>query len=275
MAILLVKIIFICIVVYCFIVIFAFFFQEKMMYFPSGTFGKCPEAEKTGVVPVREDGTRFYLRKTQNASFWMIFFHGNAGCACDRMYFMDMFGDLPANLAVFEYPGYGGDTRKPGESIILQEALNLVRYIRKEYSDSLPVYLAGESLGTGVVTWLAGETDVNGLILISPYTSIADVAAAHYPILPVRLLSRNRFPADVWAANVDIPVLAFHGKDDTVIPIRFAREQISSFKKDADLFEIENTGHNDILLSGRELIRSEVGKFTGSSGDSRLIPFNP
>ena len=261
MAALIVKIILTCLAAYCIVVILAFLFQDKMMYFPAGEFGKCPEAERMGVKAVENGNVRFYVRKADRPKLCMVFFHGNAGSACDRMYFIDMFEELPADLVVFEYPGYGGDPRKPGETVILEEALALINILQSDYSDQLPVFLAGESLGTGVATWLAGQTQIKGLVLISPYTSIVDVAAAHYPFLPVRLLSRNRFLAEHWAKNVNTPAIAFHGKKDTIIPIRFARQQIEHFKGDARLVELENTGHNDILVNGRESIQSRVKQF--------------
>ena len=256
------KIIITCIAAYSLIVVLAYFFEEKMMFFPSGKFGDCPEADHLGVKAVRAQSCRYYVRKVENPSFRMIFFHGNAGCACDRMYFIEMFKDLAADLVVFEYPGYGGDSKKPGQQIILDEAMQLLHHLQNELSTPVSTYLAGESLGTGVATHLAAEGEAAGLILISPYTSIVDVAAAHYPFLPVRLLTRNRFPAGKWAESVNVPVIAFHGKNDTIIPIRFAREQIANFKGKASLIELDNTGHNDILISARERIKTEVAEFT-------------
>ena len=258
---LIVKILLTCLAAYCIILVLAYFLQEKMMFFPSGEFGKCPQAEHMEVSAVEAGNLRFYIRKADRPELCMVFFHGNAGSACDRMYFIEMFKDLPADLVVFEYPGYGGDPRKPGENMILEEALALIKHLQSTFSEKTPVFLAGESLGCGVVTYLAGQTRVKGLILISPYTSIVDVAAAHYPFLPVRLLARNRFPAGEWAQNVKDPAIAFHGKIDTIIPIRFARQQMENFQQEAQLVEIENTGHNDILVNGRELIRSRVKQF--------------
>jgi len=45
----------------------------------------------------------------------------------------------------------------------------------------------GFSLGTGVAVTVAAEQPVAKLILEAPYTSLADVAASHFRIVPVRL----------------------------------------------------------------------------------------
>ena len=51
--------------------------------------------------------------------------------------------------------------------------------------------LWGESLGTAVAIALAAEKPVSKLILDAPFTSAADLAAAIYWFLPVRLLMRD------------------------------------------------------------------------------------
>ena len=66
--------------------------------------------------------------------------------------FFDLLSGGDAHIALFEYPGYGGDAAKPGEAVICEQALALVRQI-KERSGGLPVSLMGEPLGTGVATW--------------------------------------------------------------------------------------------------------------------------
>ena len=59
-----------------------------------------------------------------------------------------------------------------------------------------PVYLVGESLGSGVASYLAGtySNQIAGLILISPFSSLTDVAQHHFPLLPVRWFLVDRFP---------------------------------------------------------------------------------
>jgi len=248
--------------IYGLIVLAVFVFQNRLMFFPSGAkFGNCPAAEQSGMEAVREGNTRYYVRRASPSSPWIVVFHGNAGSACDRIYFAELFRSLDANIVLFEYPGYGGDSRKPGQTLILDEARRLIHHVRDKTPDGTRLFLLGESLGTGVAVWLAGEMPVAGLILVSPYTSIVDVAAAHYFWLPVRLLLKNRFPADRWAEKVEAPVIAFHGKQDRIIPIPFARRQIKNFTGRADLFEIDDAGHNDITVTAGRFIRDEVRRF--------------
>lgn len=248
----------------CYIVITAlfYFFQEKMLFFPSGpAFGRCPQMDRYGARAVESGAVRYYLKENPAAVNWIIVFHGNAGNACGRTYFFDLFDGECSNIVICEYPGYGQDKKRPGEAEIRRAALALITHVKGLPAGRLPVYLAGESLGTGVATWAATQAEVSGLILISAYTTISKVARHHYPWLPVTALLKHPFPAETWAAACDTPALLFHGKADEIIPVKFAREQARQFKGDVRLVEIENCGHNDIVDTGRRIIRENIREF--------------
>ena len=252
---------------YGLIVVAMYFFQEKMMFFPGGAgFGKCRAMEVSGARAVQADGVRYYLREQEGAEFWLVVFHGNAGNACDRTYFFNLFRDFKANMVVLEYPGYGDDPARPGEKAFCDGAVKLVSHLRKNDRDNRPVFLVGESIGTGAATWAATKGGVDGLILISAYTSLADVAQAHYFWLPVKMLMRHPFRADLWAGETDTPAILFHGVKDDIIPIKFARQQVNNFKGQAELVEIPNCGHNDIVDAGEGVIREKVGAFIKALG---------
>lgn len=247
---------------YALVLVALYVFQHKMLFFPSpGRFGDCPEMERRNARAESVKGLRYYLKTTPDPDAWIVIFHGNAGNACYRTYFLDLLAAFNTNLIIFEYPGYGKDLNAPGESIFLEQALSLIVHINTQNPQHLPIYLMGESLGTGVATFVATQTDIHGLILISPYPSIVQIAQYHYPFLPVRFLLKHTFPAHVWAGQTSTPVIAFHGSDDDIIPIHFARLQILNFKNKKELTEINNCGHNDIMDIGEKIIQGKIRSF--------------
>lgn len=247
---------------YALVLVLLYFFQDKLLFFPgSGSFGACPEMEQRGASAQTASGIRYYALEKKAPDNWIVIFHGNAGNAGDRAYFFDLLKDLNSNMVVFEYPGYGKDWNKPGEKIFLSQALELVFLIKGLDKKSLPIYLMGESLGTGVATWVAGQTEISGLILISPYPSIAAVAQYHYPWFPVKFLMKHKFSADDWAGRTTTPAILFHGINDDIIPIQFAREQYLNFKGEKELVEIESCGHNDIVDIGEKMIQQKIRNF--------------
>ncbi len=247
---------------YCFILVLFYLFQEKMIFFPGpARFGDCREMELRGTQAESSGDVRYYIRKKPSPDNWIVIFHGNAGNACDRTYFLELLLDFNSNLVVFEYPGFAQDGNKPGEALILDKAVALIRHIETLNPSGLPIYLLGESLGTGVATYAATRTKISGLILISAYTSLARVGQYHYPWLPVKRLMKHRFEASAWAGQTLTPALLFHGTADDTIPIRFAREQSACFKGHKEMVEIPGAGHNDITDVGATIIRGKIRLF--------------
>src|SRR5690606_21254788 len=69
------------------------------------------------------------------------------------------------------------------------------------------IVLMGESLGGGVMVDLAASDGARALILENTFTSLPDVAAFHYPWLPVRTLMRTRFDSLSKIGNYHGPLL--------------------------------------------------------------------
>ena len=65
----------------------------------------------------------------------------------------------------------------------------------------------GRSLGTGIATALASQRTVAGLVLVTPYDSIANVASDRYPWLPVHLLIKDSYDSATGIRQVEAPVL--------------------------------------------------------------------
>ncbi len=239
-------------IAYCLFVIVIYFTQGSLLFFPDNRdFSACPELETYNshphIIQQGNEEIRFYLRHQTDAKAWVIHFHGNAGGACDRSFVLENLGDLALNIILAEYPGYAGDANKPGEKAFLSNARALLNHVEEQNNHDLPIFLYGESLGTGISIKLASEFDIEGLILQSPYTSIAEVGQHHYPYLPVKLLAKHKFTADKWAKEVKSDVIVLHGKRDRIIPIEFGKKLSTSFTGKVDFQEFPDRGHNDMV----------------------------
>ena len=101
----------------------------------------------------------------------------------------------------------------------------------------------GESLGSGVAVALAARRKVGAVVLDSPYSSLADVASAHYWMFPVRALLCDTFESDRRNGRVVAPVLMAHGTQDEVIPIRFGEKLFALANAPKEFWRVEGTGH--------------------------------
>ena len=252
---------------YLALVFLVYLFQDHLLFFPQKrAFAECDLARMAGFETVDtragEQKVRLFVHEKPDARVWIIMFHGNGSTACDSIYYWDALRALPANFAFAEYPGYQGDESvRSSQPALLENATAIYDFIAARNRSRLPVVGFGESLGTGVVTYLATVREVRGLVLRTPYTSIADVGAGHYPFLPVRWLMRNPFPAAEWAPKVKGPVLILHGTRDDTIPLSNAREQAKRFQTAPTFVTIEGANHNDLSEVDPKLLFGSVRSF--------------
>lgn len=151
----------------------------------------------------------------------LVVFHGNAGHALHRDDYALGFERLGAGgkweVWLFEYPGYGARSGEPGRESFAKAARAALAELRSR--DARPLFLLGESLGAGVASDLAAEpaNAIAGLVLITPWASLADAARMHFPLLPVRLILRDRWDNIAALEQFRRPVaVLIAGRDEIV-----------------------------------------------------------
>jgi uncharacterized protein len=113
-----------------------------------------------------------------------------------------------------------------------------------------PIFLVGESLGTGVASYLAGKYPdrISGVVLLAPYNRLTDVAQYHMPLLPVWLMLVDRFPSQNFLRNYRGPVAILVGGKDGVVPAKFGRRLYNSYAGPKRLWEIPDGNHETAML---------------------------
>jgi pimeloyl-ACP methyl ester carboxylesterase len=178
---------------------------------------------------------------------------GNAGHALHRAFYRDLFarraamGDPVVEVFLLEYPGYGPRPGRPNETSLTAAAREAVRALRAE--NDLPVLLLGESIGSGPAAAAAAAEAVAGLWLITPFSALTDVAAHHYPWLPVRWLLRDRFDNAAALAAYAGPVAILLAEHDEVVPARLGRRLTAELAGPGRVREQPGARHNTLDLS--------------------------
>ena len=226
-----------------------YFAQRSLMYFPDRTrtppaAAGLPQAQE--VMLDTADGERVIAWHVppRGDRPVVLYFHGNGGALNLRV---DRFQRLTADgtgLLALSYRGYGGSTGKPTEAGLIADARAIYAFAATRYPGRIAAW--GESLGTGVAVALASEKPVTRLILESPYTSTADIAAANYWFLPVRLLMKDQFRSDERIAQVKAPVLILHGEADGIIPIVYGERLYALVPGKKQLSRFPKGSHNDL-----------------------------
>jgi fermentation-respiration switch protein FrsA (DUF1100 family) len=223
--------------------------QRGMMYLPDTTrtppaAAGLPQAEE--VTLTAADGEKliaWHVRPGEGRPV-ILYFQGNGGGLSLRA---RRFRNLAADgfgLLALAYRGYGGSTGSPSETGLMLDAAAAYAFAADRYgADRIVVW--GESLGTGVGVALAAERPVARVLLESPFTSTADIAAASYPIVPVRLLMKDQFRSDERIAKVTAPVLVLHGVRDGIVPISYGQRLYNLIRSPKRFISLPTAGHND------------------------------
>ena len=175
--------------------------------------------------------------------------HGNAGYAMHRADYAQILRnaapDRALSVYILEYPGYGARPGQPSQPDFLGAADEAVRLI----PDDIPLILLGESIGTGVAsaTAAAHPDRVKGLLLLTPFDSLANVAQHHYPLLPVRWIMRDQYPSAEWLKNHRGPVAIILAANDTIVPAKFGQSLHDSYAGPKKLLIADQADHNDLL----------------------------
>lgn len=225
--------------------------QRSLMYFPD----RQPLARQqlvAGSVGLEEwqaaDGSLMGWRTPpgDERSCWVVF-HGNAGLALDRAHFVGMVRQVDPQAAVFlfEYPGYGARQGEISQESLVTAASAAVSALPADAR----IHLVGESLGSGVACAVAGAEPkrIAGLLLITPFNSMLDVASYHYPWLPVSLLLSDRYLSEQALISYPGPLAVVVAADDDVIPPAFGERLYTGFGGTKKLWKVPGAGHNTIM----------------------------
>jgi len=173
----------------------------------------------------------------------ILYFHGNAGGLDLRVERFRAMAKAGMGLLAIEYRGYASSTGSPSErGLKLDGEAAYAAAIASGVAPERIVPL-GESLGSGVAVALAARQKVGALVLDSPYSSIADVAAAAYWFVPVRALLRDPFRNDLLIGSVNAPTLMVHGTRDRVVPIRFGEKLFALANPPKEFWRVEGAVH--------------------------------
>jgi fermentation-respiration switch protein FrsA (DUF1100 family) len=228
------------------------FAEESLIFFPDRrplASWELPEVERARFEAA--DGTKlhgwFFSHPEPRAA--VLFACGNAGNISYRGERLAEFCRRQrVALLAFDYRGYGLSEGQPNEAGVLLDA----RAARKWLAERTGVaeggiVLLGESLGGGVMVDLAAHDGARGLILERTFTSLPDVAAVHFPFVPVRLLMRNRLNSLDKIADYHGPLLMCHGDIDEIIPYELGRRLFDAANEPKQFIDLPGVGHNDPL----------------------------
>jgi pimeloyl-ACP methyl ester carboxylesterase len=151
------------------------------------------------------------------------------------------------SLALVNYRGYGRSEGKPSERALFADAgIVFDALAARADVDRSRIVLVGRSLGSGVATYVASRREVAGVVLISPYDSMAALGQRHYPFLPVRLLLKHPFDSLSLAPAIKTPLLVIVAERDGIIPPEHSQRLYDAWGGPKRWSSVPRAGHNDL-----------------------------
>lgn len=254
-------------VLICVIVLTAIYlFQGSLLFFPTrqvrGTPGQIGLAFEDVTLETKDSvSINGWYIPVDSAKATLLFCHGNAGNIGDRLESIAQFHRIGLAVFIFDYRGYGKSAGSPSEQGTYLDAEAAWDFLTDAKGiDPRTIVILGRSLGGAVAVWLAAEYPPGALIVESSFTSVPDIAARHYPFLPVRLLARFQYNSKENIAKVTAPVMIAHSPDDNLVPYRQGEALFASANEPKEFLKLSGS-HNEGFLQSAQLYENTLSAF--------------
>jgi pimeloyl-ACP methyl ester carboxylesterase len=259
---------------YLLFLLIIFLFQRKLIYFPEkhslNRQQELAEQLNLKLWPSTDNYLGLMSRSIKTAGKGtIIVFHGNAGSAINRIYYLQALEKLGYRVILAEYPGYGARKGAPSESVLIENGVQTVRQALDDFG--APIFLWGESLGSGVVGGIvqSGQIQAKGIVLITPFDSLANIAQHHYWFFLAKWLIRDQFNNIKNLHNYSGSTAILLAEDDQIIPNKYSLNLFDSLHHRKRLWTFKDAGHNSLPLAPAMPWWQEVMQFVaGQNGVS-------
>jgi fermentation-respiration switch protein FrsA (DUF1100 family) len=231
--------------------------ERRFVFFPTREVAATPAdygVEFEDVYFTNSDGHRlngWYIPGPADTTW--LWFHGNGGDLGHRAEELARFHHIvEASVFIFDYRGYGKSEGQPSEQGTYRDARAALEYVqsRPGGDDARLVYF-GRSLGAAVAVELAAEHPPEGMVLVSPFTSLRDMSRLAMPQLPIApWLAGNRYNSLGRIAGVNCPALIIHGERDETVPASHGQALYEAAQPPKFFRLLPEAGHNDTYLAG-------------------------
>jgi len=251
--------------------------QRSYIYSPSVASAEqmLGEATRAKLEPwCAADGSVIGWHRPSKGANKLLVFHGSAGHAVHRSNYANGFTALDQGqrweVWLHEYPGFGAKPGHPCRSEFDHSANQAAEQLLA--MDSRPLFVLGESLGSGVACNLAAHLGdrLGGLILVVPYARMADVAASKFPFLPVRWCLLDRWDNIDALAPLKLRTAILIAGQDEVVGTAQGEKLFASIHAPKQRWIYPRATHNDPGIQSITPWAREVSDFLLDPG-----PANP
>jgi hypothetical protein len=243
-------------IAYC-AVLATLFFAQRSILFPAPQERISPAQGFTAANLTTQDGLilQAHWRAPDQGRATVVYFHGNAGSLAGARVETEVLASKGYGVLLVEYRGYGGNPGTPSEQGFYNDGRAAMAFLAAQGVAPRQTIIAAHSMGTGTAVQMAQEFSPAALILLAPFTTLPDAAAAALPYVPVRWLMRDRFDNLAKLRGLAMPVLVLHGTADPVVPFALG-QKLAKASPTATLRAIEGAGHEISFDRGLQAVQA-------------------
>ena len=208
--------------------------QRQMIYHPQ----RYPTSFQTpkSLIPIhysvdKYPQTAFLVNKSSQPTTLLLFLSGNAALSLQWLPLINLINTSQCSFLLIDYPGYGLNRGAPSQVTIRQGVIRAVNEVKKQYPSIQNIHIIGQSLGAAVAVDSAKHLNPSSLILISPFTSLYDMAViviGHWWAQLLYPFLWDRYQTEVTLSQIqtlipNINVTILHGTKDRVVPISMGK----------------------------------------------------
>jgi alpha-beta hydrolase superfamily lysophospholipase len=242
------------IVLYLIVCVFFYFFQEKLIFYPTKLdthyqFG-FREQFREVTIPTKDGKNLHGLLFKAPASKGLVFYlHGNAGTSNSWGQMAYVYTSLNYDVFILDYRGFGkSEGNIVSESQFYADVQAVYDQVKQAYTEN-HIIIIGFSIGSAAAARLAARNNPGMLILQAPYYSLSDlmqhISPVAYAILPP-FVFKYKFPTYQFVAETKAPIVIFHGDKDEVIYYGSSLKLQQHFKPADELVKLSGQRHNGI-----------------------------
>ncbi len=191
----------------------------------------------------------------------ILYLHGNRGSIRFGIYQIRHMLDLGYDIIIPDYRSFGKTEGKiNSEKQLYGDVQKVYDYLKQGYNED-QIVLVGYSLGTGMASYLAAENNPSQLLMIAPFTSLADIKNKYLWFFPDFLL-KFKLAVSGHIQNIRCPITIIHGTNDRIVDFDFSKRLWLKYKDKVELVEANRESHRSIIFA--ELLRQTLQQKLGS-----------
>ena len=241
------------------IIVVVYLFQDRIIFHPEKLpkdyqFEFTNEFEEINLTTDDHNVLNGLLIKSDNSKGVVIYYHNHSGNIEQWSRSVSFINKLDHDVLLMDYRGFGKSTGKFNEQNFLSDSMLWYSYALDHYSEEgISVY--GRGVGATFASYVASLNNPKRLCLESPIYSLYYMAKAHYPYLPIKMISKYKFETDKYIVDVSCKIYIFHGKLNKYINYKNSLKLYELSKGNMELLIIPDVDHYNMINNANYLTK--------------------